>query len=325
MSDYRLVAREYGEPEVIVEQPIGAGPVPPGKARVRHRAIGVNYIDTYHRSGLYPQALPAPLGVEAAGVIEALGDGVTSLHVGQRVGYVTEQPGSYAGRQDVAADRLVLLPDSVSDDQAAAVLLKGLTAQTLIFGCARVQAGQTALVLAAAGGVGRLLVQWLAASGVRVIAHAGSAGKAATARSLGAELALHCPFDSLARQVREATGGRGVDVVFDGVGAASWTASLDALRRRGLMISFGNASGPVPPVSPLELTRRGSLFLTRPRMFDYIAEREELEAAATALFAMIEAGRIDIEIGLKRPLREAADVHRLLEGRQTTGSAILIP
>lgn len=325
MSDYRLVAREFGGPEVIVAEPIGAGPLAPGNARVRHRAIGVNFIDTYHRTGLYPQRLPAPLGVEAAGVIEALGEGVTGLSIGQRVGYAIGEPGSYASWQDVAADRLVPLPDTVTDDQAAAILLKGLTAQILIFGCARIEAGQSALVLAAAGGVGQLLVQWLAAIGVRVIAHAGSAAKAGIARELGADLALHCPFDSLADTVREATGGRGVDVVFDGVGAASWSASLDSLRRRGLMISFGNASGPVPPVSPLELTSRGSLFLTRPRLFDYIVEREELAASAAALFAMIEAGKLDIEIGLKRPLREAAEVHRLLDGRQTTGSMILMP
>lgn len=325
MSDVRLVVREYGGPEVITAVPLSAGPVASGKARVRHRAVGVNFIDTYHRSGLYPQPLPAPLGVEAAGVVETLGEGVTGLSVGQRVGYAISQPGSYASWQDVAADRLVALPDRVSDEAAAAVLLKGLTAQVLIFGCGKMAAGQSALVLAAAGGMGRILVQWLAAIGVRVIAHAGSAEKAAVARGLGAEMALSCPFDSLPDRVREATGGRGVDVVFDGVGAASWTASLDSLRRRGLMISFGNASGAVPPVSPLELAGRGSLFLTRPRLFDHIAERSELEASAAALFAMIGAGGLDIEIGLKRPLREAAEVHRLLEGRKTTGSVLLIP
>ena len=325
MSDVRLVVREYGGPEVITAVPLSAGPVASGKARVRHRAVGVNFIDTYHRSGLYPQPLPAPLGVEAAGVVETLGEGVTGLSVGQRVGYAISQPGSYASWQDVAADRLVALPDRVSDEAAAAVLLKGLTAQVLIFGCGKMAVGQSALVLAAAGGMGRILVQWLAAIGVRVIAHAGSAEKAAVARGLGAEMALSCPFDSLPDRVREATGGRGVDVVFDGVGAASWTASLDSLRRRGLMISFGNASGAVPPVSPLELAGRGSLFLTRPRLFDHIAERSELEASAAALFAMIGAGGLDIEIGLKRPLREAAEVHRLLEGRKTTGSVLLIP
>lgn len=325
MSDYRLFAARFGGPEVIEAAPLVARPVAPGMARVRHRAIGVNFIDTYHRSGLYPQPLPAALGVEAAGVVEALGDGATGPAVGQRVAYAIATPGSYASWNDVPADRLVMLPDYIDDATAAAALLKGLTAHALIIGCARMTAGQSALVLAAAGGMGRLLVQWLAAIGVRVIAHSGSAEKAAIASGLGADLALHGGFDTLAEQVRAATGGRGVDVVFDGVGAASWTASLDSLARRGLMVSFGNASGPVPPVSPLELTSRGSLFLTRPRMFDYVIERAELDAAAEALFNMIASGRLDIEIGLTRPLRDAAEAHRLLENRRTTGSVILTP
>ncbi len=324
-EDYRLFVREFGGPEVIASEPLRASPVAPGMARVRHKAIGVNFIDTYHRTGLYPQPLPAGLGVEAAGVVEALGEGASGVSIGQRVAYASGAPGSYASWQDVPAERLLALPDGVSDEIAAAATLKGLTAQTLIFGCARIEAGQSALVLAAAGGMGRLLVQWLVAIGVQVIAHAGSADKANIARALGAEVALDCPFDALAAKVREATGGRGVDVVFDGVGAASWIASLDSLRRRGLMISFGNASGAVPPVSPLELTSRGSLFLTRPRLFDYILERAELEASAAALFAMIGAGKLDIEIGLQRPLRDAAEAHRLLEGRKTTGSVVLIP
>ena len=325
MSDYRLLAREFGGPEVIFAEPIVPGAIPPGRARVRHKAIGVNFIDTYHRTGLYPQPLPAGLGIEAAGVVEALGAGATGVEIGQRVGYALSQTGSYASWQDVPADRLVALPDFISDEDAAAILLKGLTAETLISGCAGIEAGQSALILAAAGGMGRILVQWLAAIGVRVIAHAGSSEKAAIADGLGAALALHCPFEQLAAKVREATGGKGVDVVFDGVGAASWTASLDSLRRRGLMISFGNASGPVPPVSPLELTSRGSLFLTRPRLFDYIAERSELEASAARLFTAVADGKVTIEIGLKRPLRDAAEVHRLLEARQTTGSVVLIP
>lgn len=325
MDDYRLVATRFGGPEVIAAVPLAAGPLAAGMARVRHHAIGVNFIDTYHRTGLYPQPLPARLGVEAAGVVEALGDGATGPCIGQRVAYAIGQPGSYASWNDVPADRLVALPDTLDDATAAAALLKGLTAHALIFGCARIAAGQSALVLAAAGGMGRMLVQWLASIGVRVIAHSGSVEKAAIASGLGADVSLHGGFDSLAARVREATGGRGVDVVFDGVGAVSIDASLDALARRGLMISFGNASGPVPPVSPLALNRRGSLFLTRPSLFDYVAERAELDAAASALFAMIAAGRLNIEIGLTRPLVDAAEVHRLLEGRQTTGSVILLP
>lgn len=325
MSDYRLVTRAFGGPEVIVAEPIATLPVAPGKARVRHRAIGVNFIDTYHRTGLYPQPLPAALGVEAAGVIEALGDGVTGLSLGQRVAYATSAPGSYASWRDVEADRLLALPDDIDDETAAGAILKGLTAQTLIFGCARMKAGQSALVHAAAGGVGRLLVQWLTAIGGSVIAHSGSAAKAAIASGLGAVQSLDCPYDALAGEVRAATDGHGVDVVFDGVGAASWTASLDALKPRGLMVSYGNASGPAPPASPLELAARGSLFLTRPRLFDYVADRGELDAAAAALFAMIGHGKLTIEIGLRLPLAQAAEAHRALEARKTSGSVILVP
>src|SRR5690349_13160103 len=200
MTDPRLVVRAFGGPEVIVAEPITALPVAPGKARVRHRAIGVNFIDIYHRTGLYPQPLPSGLGLEAAGVIEALGDGVTGLSVGQRVGYAIYAPGSYASWRDVDADRLLALPDHIDDETAAAAILKGLTAQVLIFGCARMAAGQSVLVHAAAGGMGRLLVQWLAAIGVSVIAHSGSAEKAAIARGLGANVSLSCSYDALAAE-----------------------------------------------------------------------------------------------------------------------------
>jgi len=325
VADYRLVASGFGGPEVIEVAALDDAPVAPGKVRVRHRAIGVNFIDTYHRTGLYPQPLPAPLGVEAAGIIEAIGDGVTGIEIGQRVGYTAAQPGAYASRIDIDPALLVSLPEGIGDEVAAAVLLKGLTVRALVTGCARMEAGQSALVHSAAGGVGRLLVQWLVAIGVRVIAHAGSPEKATIAQGLGAELALHGPFDGLAAEVRQATGGKGVDVVFDGVGAASWEASLDSLRPRGLMVSYGNASGPVPPTSPLELTKRGSLFLTRPRVYDYMADRQELDEAATELFAMIDGGKLDVQIGLRLPLAKAAEAHRALEARKTTGSVILLP
>ncbi|ATE63288.1 quinone oxidoreductase family protein [Rhizorhabdus dicambivorans] len=325
MKDYRLVVRQFGGPELIESEPLVGGPVAAGQVRVRHRAIGVNFIDTYHRSGLYPFPLPAALGVEAAGIVEAAGEGVGGFLPGDRVGYVSATPRSYASWADLPADRLIRLPDTIDDRTAAAVLLKGLTVQTMIAGCARIEPEQSALVLAAAGGVGRMLVQWLSAIGVRVIAHAGSAEKAAIARGLGASEALHGPFETLAEAVRAANGGAGVDVVFDGVGAASWNASLDSLRPRGLMISFGNASGPVPPFIPLDLTKRGSLFLTRPKVHDYIDSRAELDAAAAALFAMIADGKLDVAIGLTLPLSDAAEAHRALEGRQTTGSIVLIP
>jgi NADPH2:quinone reductase len=323
VKDYRLVAPQFGGPEVIEAVALEPAPVAPGKVRVRHHAIGVNFIDTYHRTGLYPQPLPAPLGVEAAGVVEAVGEAVSGWQPGKRVAYAIAAPGSYASWQDVDAGRLLALPDSIADDKAAAMLLKGLTVEILINGCAKIQPGQSALVLAAAGGVGRLLVQWLNAIGVRVIAHAGSAEKAAIARALGASTALHCPFADLAAAVRAANDGKGVDVVFDGVGADSWEASLDSLGRRGLMISFGNASGPVPPFSPLELAKRGSLSVVRPRLYDYIVERSELEASAAALFGMIADGRLEVEIGLRLPLSKASEAHRALEGRATTGSVIL--
>jgi len=325
MSDYRLVARRFGGPEVIEAEPLGDGPVPPGQVRVRHRAIGVNFIDTYHRSGLYPQNLPASLGVEAAGVVESVGAGVEGFAPGARVAYSNAVPGAYATRIDIDPAQLVALPDDIDDETAAAVLLKGLTVQTLVTACARMEAGQTALVHSAAGGVGRLMVQWLTAIGVRVIAHAGTDDKAAIARGLGAETALHGPFATLAEEVRRANGGKGVDTVFDGVGAASWEASLDCLRPRGLMISFGNASGPVPPASPLELARRGSLFLTRPRVYDYLTTRSDLDAAATELFGLVRSGRLLVEIGLRLPLEKAAEAHRALEGRRTTGSIVLFP
>ena len=325
MEDYRLVARQFGGPETIVAEPLADRPVAPGMARVRHRAIGVNFIDTYHRSGLYALPLPAGLGVEAAGVVEALGEGAQGVAAGDRVAYISAQPGSYASYADVPADRLVRLPDWIDDETAAAVMLKGLTVQTMVTACARVPPGRRALVLAAAGGVGRMLVQWLVAIDATVIAHAGSPEKAAIAKRLGAATALHGPFETLAAEVRAANGGAGVDVVFDGVGAASWTASLDSIRPRGLMVSFGNASGPVPPSSPLELASRGSLFLTRPRVYDFIATRAELDGAANALFAMVEGGKIDVEIGLRLPLADAAQAHRALEARRTTGSVILIP
>ena len=325
MTDYRLLAQSFGGPEVITIEPLAAGPVAPGQARVRHTAIGVNFIDIYLRSGLYPQALPALMGVEAAGVIEALGEGVTGLRLGQRVAYAGAAPGSYASWADIPADRLLPLPDGISEETAAAAMLKGLTVHMLIHSCTRIKAGQTALVHSAAGGVGRLLVQWLSMIGVRVVAHSGSAAKAAIATGLGAALSLHCPFDELAARVREATHGLGVDVAYDGVGAASWVASLDSLRRRGMMVSFGNASGVVPPISLRDLTSRGSLTLIRPSLFDYIIDRAELATAAEAVFAMLGGGKLDIEIGLRLPLRDAAEAHRALEDRRTSGSIILIP
>jgi len=322
MERYRLLIRSTGGPEVIERQQLGALEPGPGEVLVRHEAIGLNYIDTYHRSGLYPLKLPSGLGSEAAGVVEAAGDGA-DFRPGERVAYALAPPGAYATHRLIATDRLVRLPGDIDFDTAAAVLLKGCTAEMLIERCARVGPGEWVLVHAAAGGVGSLLVPWLKAIGAKVIAHAGSAEKAAIAADLGADHALSCPFEALAGKVKEICGG--VRVVLDGVGAASWGASLASLARRGLMVSYGNASGPVPPFSPLELARGGSLFLTRPTLADYVADPAELQAAAARLFAMIGSGAVPVRIGARFPLADAAEAHRALEARATTGSTLLIP
>lgn len=323
MNRYRLVIPKPGGPEVIEREPLGALDPGPGEVLVRHEAIGLNYLDTYQRSGLYPLNLPSGLGSEAAGIVEAAGEGA-GFEAGERVGYPASPPGAYATHRLIAADRLVRLPDSISAETAAAALLKGCTVEMLVERCARVEAGEWVLVHAAAGGVGSLLIPWLKAIGARVIAHTGSAEKAALARDCGAEASLACPFDQLAGQAREISGG-GVRVVFDGVGAASWAASVASLGKRGLMVSYGNASGPVPPFSPLELARGGSLFLTRPTLFDYVASPAELQASAGRLFEMIRSGAVPVRIGARFPLVEAAAAHRALEARATTGSTLLIP
>ncbi|HST36917.1 MAG TPA: quinone oxidoreductase [Allosphingosinicella sp.] len=323
MERYRLLIRRTGGPEAIEAEALGELVPGPGEVLVRHEAIGLNFIDIYHRSGLYPLTLPSGLGSEGAGVVEGAGEGA-GFAPGERVGYPAAPPGAYATHRLIAADRLVRLPDGIDAETAAAVLLKGCTAEMLIERCARVQAGDWVLVHAAAGGVGSILVPWLKAIGARVIAHAGSAEKAEAATGLGADHALSCPFDALAEQAKSLSDG-GVACVFDGVGAASWAASLASLKRRGLMVSYGNASGPVPPLSPLELARGGSLFLTRPTLFDYVAGPEELQASAARLFAMIGSGAVPVRIGARFALEEAAEAHRALEARRTTGSTLLIP
>lgn len=324
MSDrYRLIFRATGGPEVIEREPLGPLEPGPDEVLVRHEAIGLNYIDTYHRSGLYPLGLPSGLGSEAAGVVEAAG-AESGFSAGERVAYALAPPGAYATHRLLAADRLVRLPDEIGAETAAAIMLKGCTAEMLVERCAGVRAGDWVLVHAAAGGVGSLLVPWLKAVGAQVIAHAGSPGKAAIAAELGADHALSCPVEDLAGKVREITQS-GVRVVLDGVGAASWKASLASLGRRGLLVSYGNASGPVPPLSPLELARGGSLFLTRPTLGDYVATAEDLQASAARLFEMVRSGAVPVRIGARFPLAEAAEAHRALEARATTGSTLLIP
>lgn len=320
-----MIARAAGGPEVIAREAFDPAPPAAGELLVRTTAIGVNFIDTYHRSGLYPAPFPAPLGVEAAGTVERVGEGVAGFAVGDRVALLPSTPSTYATALVLPAGQAVKLPDEVTDEIAAASLLKGLTAWMLVEPCGKVAAGDAVLVHAAAGGVGSILVQWLKAAGATVIAHAGSAEKAARAAALGADHALHCTFDALAGEVRARTDGKGVAVVLDGVGAASWAASLASTARRGLIVTYGNASGAVPPFSPLELNRAGSLFVTRPKLYDYIAEPGELTIAAARLFAMIGAGRLKIDIGRRFALADATAAHRALESRGTTGSTILLP
>jgi NADPH2:quinone reductase len=292
---------------------------------VRHAAIGLNFIDTYFRSGLYPVTLPSGLGNEAAGVVEAVGNAVTGFRVSDRVGYFTGPLGAYATHGLIDQDRLVSLPDEIAFDQAAAAMLKGCTAEYLIERCARVQAGQSVLVHAAAGGVGSLLVQWLKAIGAKVIAHSSNPQKAALASELGADHSLHGPMDKLAGEVRSLTGEQGVPVVLDGVGAASWQASLGSVARRGLIVTYGNASGPVPPFSPLELTKSGSIYVTRPSLGDYCATPEDMRASAAQLFHLMLSGKLVVRIGERFPLTDVAAAHRAIESRATTGSTVLIP
>ncbi|MDP9414336.1 MAG: quinone oxidoreductase [Pseudomonadota bacterium] len=324
-NPYRYVLSKTGGPEVLEAELIDVPRPGEGEVLIRHEAIGLNFIDTYHRSGLYPQPLPSGLGTEAAGVIEAVGPKVDGLRQGNRVGYFSGPLEAYATHRTIAAERVVKLPDAVSSEVAAAALLKGCTAEFLIERCARVEADEPVLVHAAAGGVGSILVPWLKASGATVIAHAGNRRKAAIAKELGADHALCCPMEELAGEVRAITGGKGVPVVLDGVGAASWQASLASVARRGLLVSYGNASGPVPPFSALDLLKAGSIFVTRPTLFDYVATPEEMRAAAARLFEMVGSGAIEVKIGQRFPLKEAADAHRAIEARATTGSTVLIP
>lgn len=296
-----------------------------GEVLIRHEAIGLNFIDTYHRSGLYPLPLPSGLGNEAAGVVEAVGEGVTDFREGDRVATFSGPLGAYSTHRTVAADRVVKLPDEISAEDAAAIMLKGCTAEFLVERCARIEAGETVLVHAAAGGVGSILVQWLKAVGAVVIAHAGDSRKAEAAKALGADHALCCPIDALAAEVRTITDGKGVPVVLDGVGAASWDASIGSVARRGLVVTYGNASGPVPPFSALDLLKAGSIFVTRPTLFDYVATPAEMNASAARLFELVAKGSIKVQIGARFPLLQTADAHRAIEARSTTGSTVLIP
>jgi len=318
---YRMVARQNGGPEVIEQDTFDPGPPAAGEILIEQEAVGLNFIDTYYRTGLYPAPLPIVLGSESAGIVVAVGPGVTQFAVGDRVGSVSGL-GAYATHRIVQADKAVRIPDGVSSQAAAAMMLKGMTACYLAEDTIALSPRQVALVHAAAGGVGSVLVPWLRDKGVTVIAHAGIPAKAA---SVDADHSLSGGFDKLAEQVRALTNGRGVDVVYDGVGKDSWSASLACLKRRGLMVSFGNASGAVPPIKLLELSQNGSLYVTRPTLADYVATPDELSHTAERLFHRMQRGVIAPAIGQRFSLSDAADAHRALESRMTTGSTILLP
>jgi len=315
----------HGGPEVLQWQSLAAAVPGRGEVLIRQTAIGLNFIDVYERTGLYPGALPTGLGREGAGVVEAVGPGVRSVAVGERVAYASSQPGAYAQERVMPADRLVKIPDGVSDRLAAAAMLKGLTAQFLLRRTYRVRKGTAVVVHAAAGGVGLIAAQWARHLGALVIGVVGSDAKAAVAREHGCHHALVLGRDDLPARVREITGGLGAHVVYDSVGKDTFFASLDSLRPLGMMVTYGNASGPVPPVAPLELAKRGSLFLTRPTLFHYIARRADLDRATRELFDVIGSGAVRIEIGQTYALQDAAQAHRDLEARRTVGSTVLIP
>jgi NADPH2:quinone reductase len=320
-----IQALSAGGPEVLkaIDLPV---PVPgPGQILIRHAAVGLNYIDIYQRTGLYPIAFPTVLGLEGAGFVEAIGPGVTRFAVGDRAAYGTGPLGAYSEAHLVPEGRAVRLPDDISFKQAAAAMLKGMTAEFLIRRCHAVTAGDTILVHAAAGGVGTLLTQWARALGATVIGTVGSEEKAQLAKAQGCHHTILYRTEDVAAKVAEITSGKGVRVVYDSVGADMFEASLASLSRRGLFVSFGNASGPVAPFAPARLAQAGSVFITRPTLFDYVATTEDLDASAAALFAVIASGAVKIEIGAQFALSETRKAHEALEGRSTTGASLLIP
>lgn len=325
MKSVQARIEETGGPEVIRFATVETGEPGPGQVLLRHEAVGVNFIDTYHRSGLYPVAMPSGLGQEAAGAVEQVGEGVVNVRTGDRVATFKSGLGAYSSARIVDAEWLVPLPDAVGFDQAAALMLKGCTAEALIERCAMVQAGDVVLVHAGAGATGQIMIRWLAHIGARVVATASTAAKRAIARSAGAHFVCGYGEDEVIETVYAASEGRGADVVFDGVGADSWPISLRAARCRGLIVSFGNASGPVTGVNLGELANHGSLMVTRPTMMHFYTEKSEFWTGTQRLMQMIADGVINADIGQRFPLEQAAEVHRLLEARKTVGATILIP
>lgn len=314
-----------GGPETLSYEEVEVGHPGPGQALIRHTAIGVNFIDVYHRTGLYPVPLPATLGMEAAGVVVEVGAGVTEVKPGERVAYAMGGPGSYAEHRIFPANRLVVLPDDIPDQMAAAMMLQGMTAQYLLRSTYRVAAGDTILVHAAAGGVGLIACQWAKHLGATVIGTVGSPEKAELARANGCDHPILYREEDFVARVRDITDGAGVPVVYDSVGKDTFLKSLDVLRPRGLLVSFGQSSGPVGPFDPGLLAAKGSLYLTRPSLAAYIAQREELVASAAELFQVVRTGDVSIAVRQTYALADAAQAHRDLEGRKTTGSVVLTP
>ena len=316
---------QTGGPEVLRWEEVPVGDPAADEVRIRHEAVGLNYIDTYQRSGLYPLPLPSGLGQEGAGVVEAVGKDVRDFRPGDRVAYAGGPVGAYSQQRCLPAARLLKLPESIDFRTGAAMMLQGLTTAYLLRRTYAVQPGDAVLIHAAAGGVGLIACQWARALGATVIGTVSTEAKAELARQHGCEHVILYSHEDVAARVRDITGGEGVAVVYDGVGKDTFAASLDSLRMRGMMVSFGNASGAVPPFNPLLLTQKGSLFLTRPMLAHYTANRDELLALGQELFAVVESGKVRININQTFALADAADAHRALEARQTTGSTVLLP
>ncbi|WP_300449512.1 quinone oxidoreductase [Accumulibacter sp.] len=314
-----------GGPEVLSWEEVEVADPAPGEVRVRHAAVGLNYIDVYHRTGLYPLPLPSGLGLEAAGVVEAVGSAVSEFHPGDRVAYAGGPVGAYSQVRCLPADRLLKLPPAIDFQTAAAMMLQGLTSAYLLRRTCHVQTGDAVLIHAAAGGVGLIACQWARALGATVIGTVSNEAKAALAMAHGCDHVIDYTREDFARRVREITGGAGVRVVYDGVGKDTFAGSLDSLQTCGMLVSFGNASGPVPPFDPLLLSQKGSLFLTRPTLMHYTAKRSDLLALGTELFDVVGAGKVRIEVHQTYPLAEVAGAHRDLEARKHTGSTVLLP
>jgi len=316
---------QTGGPEVLRWEEVDLPAPEAGEATVRHHAVGLNFIDTYHRTGLYPLPMPAGIGLEGAGVVEAVGAGVSEVKVGDRVAYAGGPVGAYAEVRNIPAHRLLKLPDSITFNTAAAMMLQGLTAAYLLRRTYRVQPGDAVLIHAAAGGVGLIACQWAKALGATVIGTVGSPAKAALAKAHGCDHVINYSTENFTQRVREITGGEGVPVVYDGVGKDTFMGSLDSLRPLGMLVTYGNASGPVPPFDLLLLSQKGSLFVTRPTIVHYTAKRADLEALGGELFDVVASGKVRIEVNQTYALKDAAQAHRDLEARKTTGSTILLP